>query len=113
MQTVTTSLTSILLKRQLHFFGPVARRAHNDPIRNLLFQPGAYTQAKNVAKRKRGRPRLEWNTVMHNHAIEVAKPLAIASIICDKADWHKAVNTYCDKQNLPNTPQRIDGPARH
>ena len=52
-------------------------------------------QAKNAATRKRGRPRLEWNTVMHNHAIEVAKPRAIASIICDKEDWRKAVNTYC------------------
>ena len=94
-QLGTMPLTSILLKRQLCFFGSVARRAHNDPIRNLLFQPGAYTQAKNAATRKRGRPRLEWNTVMHNHAIDVAKPRAIASIICDKEDWRKAVNTYC------------------
>ena len=97
MQLGTTSLTSILLKRQLQFFGSIARRAHNDPIRNLLFQPAAYTQAKSVATRKRGRPRLEWNTVVHNHAIEVAKPRAIASIICNKVDWHKAVNAYCDR----------------
>ena len=94
-QLGTTPLTSILLKRQLHFLGSVATRAHNDPIRNLLFQPRAYTQAKVAATRRRSRPRLGWDTVMHNHAIEVAKPRAIASITCVKEEWRKAVNAYC------------------
>ena len=56
-QLGTISLQSILLRRQLLFFGSVARRPHDDVARKFVFKPGTVERVEQHAPLKQGRPR--------------------------------------------------------
>ena len=52
-------MSTMLLRRQLLFFGKVARLDSNSVIRAFVFQPNTVQIVKHPY-RKRGRPRAEW-----------------------------------------------------
>ena len=56
-----SSLSSLLLEQQLHFFGKLARRPPSCPVRQLVFGP-ELAQGPPDFEHRRGRPRLEWTS---------------------------------------------------
>ena len=67
----TKPLSETLLFQQLVLFGGIAMQPDIDSTRRLVFEPGCITPAR-VFKRKRGRPRLAWQSVTYAHALSIA-----------------------------------------
>ena len=63
-------LSNTLLKSQLVLFGNIAMRSNEDPMRQSTFKPNSL-QPASCLHRKRGRPRLAWQSVMYAHASSV------------------------------------------
>ena len=57
-------LSSLLLRRQLLFYGKLARLPATSPIRKLIFRGESY-EPKEIIAKKRGRPRSQWHTELH------------------------------------------------
>lgn len=64
-------LSETLLFQQLMLFGKIAMHPDTDFTRRLVFEPGCITPAR-VFKKKRGRPRLAWQSVIYAHALAIA-----------------------------------------
>ena len=64
-------LSETLLFQQLMLFGKIAMQPDTDFTSRLVFEPGCITPAR-VFKKKRGRPRLAWQSVIYAHALAIA-----------------------------------------
>ena len=87
-------LTTLILSRQLKFFGSLARRRDDDPARLLLFRPGTVHLVE-PSHRRQGRPRKSWKYETSKHAALVAGPQPLNSVIQDEVVWKQAVDKYC------------------
>ena len=65
-------LSETLPFQQLMLFGRIAMQPDTDITRRLIFEPGRISPARNVVKKKRGRPRLAWQSVVYAHALAIA-----------------------------------------
>ena len=68
----STPMSSTLLRRQLIYFGRVARMAPDNPARQLLLQRGSVQLRAAEPGRRRGRPRQQWGSCVHAHAVAAA-----------------------------------------
>jgi len=93
-QVGSQPLTTMLLNRQLKFFGSLARRHNDDPARRLLFQPDTVNVVQQACRRQ-GRPRKSWKQEMSKHAHVMAGTEPLCSIIQNEATWKRAVDKYC------------------
>jgi len=87
-------LSCMLLKRQLQFFGALARRPHNDVVRGLLLVPGTCKLIE-VTDKRRGRPRATWASHVYPHACGAAGAQALQQATRDKDEWSRSVHRYC------------------
>ena len=96
------SMSSMLLERQLRWFGALARRDSNDIVRCSIFDSASLSFKPRglVGPRRRGRPKVSWANGIFEHAIAVAgsedslnRMLGQAS----KFTWNSAVYDYCHK----------------
>ena len=63
-------LSETLLFQQLVLFGKIAKLPDTDYIRRLTFQPSSITPTR-CMYRRRGRPRLAWQAVLHARAVDI------------------------------------------
>ena len=64
-------LSDKLLFQQLLFFGKNAKLPNSDFLRQLTFEPSTVNPSKCIFRR-RGRPRLAWQSVLHGHAVNIS-----------------------------------------
>ena len=64
-------LTDKLLFQQLVLLGKIAKLPNNSFLRQLTFEPSTVNPSRCIFRR-RGRPRLAWQSVLHGHAISCA-----------------------------------------
>ena len=93
-------LSKRLLKEQMMFIGRLARRPHNDPVRNAVFEPYSFVLRPLDGPRKVGRPRLAWGTTVYTECVQLAgtrerlasywQPGKVA-----EQQWSTAVRRYC------------------
>ena len=97
------SLNTSLLQRQLQYFGKLARLPSNSVLRATIFAQGSMN-LQTSAHRKRGRPRMWWNTEIHKHALAIAGSSAnLPEIIADPLSWKKLVREYTGKFGTETT----------
>ena len=90
------SLSSLLLQRQLNYLGKLARLPSTSSLRALVFQPNSVLLSKSSASRRRGRPRLNWNTEVYRHALMVCEnQYQLENVIMDGCRWKTMVREYC------------------
>ena len=65
-------LRSYLLNHQLQLYGHVARKPSSDTLRHALLDDNSVRPAEHKGRRRRGRPRFQWNTEVHREAVRVA-----------------------------------------
>ena len=91
-------MSETLLKRQLQFFGAIARKSDEDVIRKMVFKPSSCDKVT-AGTRKTGRPRINWKQQLFNHAWTIAGNTPLPDIVLDKDAWGAAVRQYCDALN--------------
>ena len=64
-------LADKVLFQQLMLFGKIAKLDNNDFLRQLTFQPSSLDPSKCIFRR-RGRPRLSWQSLLHGLAVSSA-----------------------------------------
>ena len=64
-------LSENLLQQQLLLFGKIAQEPNSKYIRQLTFHPSSVNPAR-CLYRRRGRPRLAWQSVLYAHAVQSA-----------------------------------------
>ena len=93
------AMSNTLLCRQLVQFGKIARMGDSALERQLLFQPGSVLPNVWPGKRPRGRPRQNWVSCVHAHAIEAAGgPGGLARLVGPDGTeqaWKATVRSYC------------------
>ena len=90
-----TRLTTMLLEQQLGFFGKLARRPTGCPVRRLVFESDLSRKVPSF-DRRRGRPNLEWCSIMHNFAGEMFESVRdFRACVVDAAAWRTHVRQYC------------------
>ena len=89
-------MSETLLKRQLQFFGTIARKSDEDVIRKMIFKPSSCAEAS-VDTRKPGRPRINWKQQMFKHAFTIAGNTPLHDMLSDKQAWCTAVRQYCSE----------------
>ena len=100
-------LSQHLLAKQLLYFGKVAAMPDTALPRQSIFQSGG-VQLIDPGRRRRGRPRLQWASVMRAHAVQAAvsahpgavDPEAAARNLLGPTTynarmWRTAVYKYC------------------
>ena len=94
------TLSSTLLKQQLHLFGTIARRPAGDAVRDLIFEHGTLDLRISAFQRRRGRPRTSWAKYVWDQAVLAAGSrdnlhgILQDTILARKA-WGKAVTQHC------------------
>ena len=64
-------LADKLLFQQLVLFGKNAKLPNSDFLRQLSFEPSTINPSRCIFRR-RGRPRLSWQSVLHGHAVNIS-----------------------------------------
>ena len=59
-----TPLSEQILLQQARYMVRIASKNDNDPVRNLIFQPGSCVVRHDEIQRGRGRPRVKWVDVV-------------------------------------------------
>ena len=67
----STPLADKLLFQQLVLFGKIAKLPNNDFLRQLSFEPYTVNPSRCIFRR-RGRPRLSWQSVLLGHAVNIS-----------------------------------------
>ena len=68
-----TPLSEQILLQQARYMVRIASKNDNDPVRNLIFQPGSCVVRHDEIQRGRGRPRVKWTDAV----VGVARSLEI------------------------------------
>ena len=84
-------LSNVLLRRQLLYYGKVARLPGSSILRSLVFEPNT-CDIRRTINRRRGRPRFEWSAesekVVHRMVPDEEKR---AVCLLDENLWHRKV----------------------
>ena len=59
-------------QQQALFMGNLARRADDDPVRKMVFEPGGINLKALPGPRRVGRPRLTWAPMVHDICLQMA-----------------------------------------
>ena len=94
-QFKTNSLHSILLQRQLLFFGSIARRPQDDIVRQFVFKPNTFDSIEQHSPRKQGRPRKNWIREMFKHGQSIADGESFSDLISNELTWRSCVSSFC------------------
>ena len=87
-------LSTILHRRQLNYFGELARRPATCPVRSLIFDSNLVL-SESYSNRRRGRPKLTWGTEVFKLACRLAGSVEeLQALVADENVWRKAVRTY-------------------
>ena len=101
-------LSRELLRRQLLLYGRFASQPDFAVQRKSFLESSTVHPRSWKGRRKRGRPRQEWGTEVHKHALNIAGSDADLRVcLYDPKRWKRAVSAYC--QNPPE--QAADGGA--
>ena len=88
-------LSTILLERQLGYFGDLARRPHSCPVRKMVFKEDLSMQSLDV-KRRPGRPKFEWTKeVFRLISCMFASENEFRDCIVVPLEWRKRVRAFC------------------
>ncbi|CAE8618089.1 unnamed protein product [Polarella glacialis] len=99
-------LSSRLLSRQLHFYGRLASLPATSLLRQAVLQPNTAVPLELSGKRRRGRPRLSWFSVLFAQALKLAggSPAALNEMLCGASatphGWRLAVCDFCNRQQV-------------
>ena len=89
------SLSALLLEQQLLFFGKLARRPPECPVRQLVFELDLAIKSSGLTRR-RGRPNLEWK---HELLKVVVRALPSAegfdTCVAHKLRWRDSMSSFC------------------
>ena len=84
-----------LLCQQLLLYGTVARAADTEITRAATFCPGSLRPATDRYVRKRGRPRNEWATMLHQEALKMTGGRSqIDQAIHSALQWDESVRKH-------------------
>ena len=61
-----------ILLQQMVYFGHLARRTDDDPVRALVFAEGLFEPLPPAACRRQGRPRSSWVNTVYAHCVKAA-----------------------------------------
>ena len=87
-------LSSMLLEKQLLYFGKLFRLPDDDCRRKLLFKDGA-SEIQIPNDRRRGRPRAIWGIEVGMHASIIGGPkLTLEQTLHDEQLWKQYVRSY-------------------
>ena len=90
----TPVLSKILLKRQLHLYGRVARMPNDAVMRQSIFEPSSLS-LKCEGRRRSGRPRNTWGRELSKIVAELKPPhLGTQSFLDHKVSFELAVKRY-------------------
>ena len=88
-------LSSRVIEQQLLYFGNLARNA-DSPARPFVFEPGSIQLKKFEGKRRKGRPRLQWNEEVYKYAEIMSRSIdKLCILIADLVCWREQVRLYC------------------
>ena len=89
-----------LLRQQLLLYGKIARMDHGTYIRQVLFD-GSLNIRRWHGRRRVGRPRLQWSSCVHAHAVAAAgnNELKLKALLASTREdsWNRTVLEYLDK----------------
>ena len=93
------ALSTCLLRRQLLYFGKLAKRPNTDPVREAIFKTGGVDLRDIKGPRRQGRPRLEWASEMKKCAERVAGSKEnllrmLRQAESSSVEWKHAVSKY-------------------
>ena len=84
-----TVLSKRLLHQQLMYFGKLSRRPGDDPVRSSILEPGGLELKQLHAKRRVGRPCLEWGKEIRKHAVQAAGgERELTKLLVSTEKWH-------------------------
>ena len=90
------SLSNLLLRRQLALYGRIARMPDRCVQRQLVFEQTTLKLKQWAGRKGRGRPRMNWTTEVHRHAVRAAGSMEeLAHAVCSTSRWMDVTTTYC------------------
>ena len=92
-QARQTRLSQQIFEKQLLYYGKNLRLPDSAVTRNIVFQKGS-TQLVAYDKRARGRPRLEWATVLRAHVVTMTEHAELDQLLHPQI-WRSLVRPYC------------------
>ena len=93
--TNSKPLRAHLLAHQLQLYGHIARKHPDDPARKATLKDGSIQPRGQEGKRRRGRPRHQWNTEVYREAVRAAgSELKLEELISTKHTWKHCVTQY-------------------
>ena len=99
-QMDATKLSSMLLERQLGYFGTLARRPLSCPVWRLVFKEDLSLQALDVPRR-RGRPKPEWAHELFKLAGEMfCSHEALCACIANEKAWRKRIREFSKAKTM-------------
>ena len=90
-------LSTILLERQLTYFGQIASMKPSSSLRRILFQDDQHFTLREPAL-KRGRPRDTWGRKMLQEAIRMTGSMEALRMQVYETTWKDKVKKYCRQQ---------------
>ena len=96
-QLAAFPLSTILLERQLTYFGQIASMKPSSSLRRILFQDDQHFTLREPAL-KRGRPRDTWGRKMLQEAIRMTGSMEALRMQVYEASWKSKVKKYCRQQ---------------
>ena len=96
-----STLSALLLQRQLNLFARIARMDDLCPVRRVLFEDNSTNLKEKAGPRGRGRPRQMWSSSVHAHAMQIAGSEEHLHTMLARTPrattlWKEAVQQYCD-----------------
>ena len=99
IQARSRRISSVLLERQLKFFGTLARRRDDDVMKQSVFDVTASVLKPKTAigNKRRGRPKISWPKGVYHAAASVALETGrtLSSVLLSKIAWKQAVHKHC------------------
>ena len=88
-------LSDMIREQQLNFFGKLARRSDDCPVRQLVFNHDLSMKAFDV-KRRQGQPVFEWAKELFKVVNGMFASLSdFRACIADRARWHACIRHLC------------------
>ena len=87
-------LSTILLDRQLGYFGTLARRPNSCPVRRLVFEDTLSMKCF-AGTRQQGRPKAEWALELYKHVRQMCGTHAhFCACVANAGAWRKPIRGF-------------------